>query len=391
MASTTSKPTGDSRNIWCRRVTILVIVIFSSVFCTIASAYTYNGEITSITISPSTIHGGDNITHSITVQNTGDDGLNIKLLVSGGGDSSQTLSNIIVPVDQTSIIQLITRAPAVDSGQITFTYQLYWNRTSPDSEILLDTETRSVYINQSAPSTGSLYVTSDPSGARIDIDGSYRGTTPIILSGMTTGLHTIIISQSGYTDYSTTATVYAEQTRTVSVTLISSNPAPAYTGSITITSFPSGADVYIDGSSYRGITPVIFSGLTTGSHTIRISYSGYNDYSTTATVYAGQTTKVTGSLNPIIPVPTTSPAAAVPTATIPQTTGSFDPSGLIILLIIGVLVVVGVYVGYYGIMKYNAEKTPLSADESIKILKMRYAKGELTTEEYFQMLENLKK
>ena len=467
MASTTSKPTGDSRNIWCRRVTILVIVIFSSVFCTIASAYTYNGEITSITISPSTIHGGDNITHSITVQNTGDDGLNIKLLVSGGGDSSQTLSNIIVPVDQTSIIQLITRAPAVDSGQITFTYQLYWNRTSPDSEILLDTETRSVYINQSAPSTGSLYVTSDPSGARIDIDGSYRGTTPIILSGMTTGLHTIIISQSGYndyfttatvyagqirtvsgtlipltpapdqtgslslisypsgadvfidgsyrgvtpvtlsglttgshtiiisqsgyTDYSTTATVYAEQTRTVSVTLISSNPAPAYTGSITITSFPSGADVYIDGSSYRGITPVIFSGLTTGSHTIRISYSGYNDYSTTATVYAGQTTKVTGSLNPIIPVPTTSPAAAVPTATIPQTTGSFDPSGLIILLIIGVLVVVGGYVGYYGIMKYNAEKTPLSADESIKILKMRYAKGELTTEEYFQMLENLKK
>jgi hypothetical protein len=100
---------------------------------------------------------------------------------------------------------------------------------------------------------------------------------------------------------------------------------------------------------------------------------------------------VTGSLNPIIPVPTTSPAAAVPTATIPQTTGSFDPSGLIILLIIGVLVVVGGYVGYYGIMKYNAEKTPLSADESIKILKMRYAKGELTTEEYFQMLENLKK
>jgi hypothetical protein len=239
--------------------------------------------------------------------------------------------------------------------------------------------------------TGSLSLISYPSGADVFIDGSYRGVTPVTLSGLTTGSHTIIISQSGYTDYSTTTTVYAEQTRTVSVTLISSNPAPAYTGSITITSFPSGADVYIDGSSYRGITPVIFSGLTTGSHTIRISYSGYNDYSTTATVYAGQTTKVTGSLNPIIPVPTTSPAAAVPTATIPQTTGSFDPSGLIILLIIGVLVVVGGYVGYYGIMKYNAEKTPLSADESIKILKMRYAKGELTTEEYFQMLENLKK
>jgi hypothetical protein len=466
MTSTTIRPTGDLRNIWYRRVTILAFIIFSTVFCTLASAYTYDGEITSITLSPSTILGGENITHSVTVQNTGDDGLNIRLQVSGGGDSFQTFSNIIVPVDQTAHIQLTTRAPAVDSGQITFTYRLYWNRTSPDSEILLDTETRSVYINQSAPSTGSLYITSDPSGARIYIDGSYRGTTSIILSGLTTGSHTIrisqsgyndysttatvnagqirtvsgtlipltpepdqtgslslssspagadvyidgsyrgitpvtlsgvttgshaiIISQSGYTDYSTTVTVYAEQTRTVSVTLIPLTPAPAHTGSITITSSPAGADVYIDGSSYRGITPVTFSGLTTGSHTIRMAHSGYNDYSTTATVYGGQTTKVTGSLNPLSPVPTTTQTTAVPAAPGSQTTGSFDPSGLIILLVIGVLVVAGGYVGYNGIMRYNAKKQPSSAEESIKILKMRYAKGELTTDEYLDMLENLK-
>jgi hypothetical protein len=467
MASTTIGPTGDLRNIWYRRLTILFLVIFSSVFCTIASAYTYDGEITSITLSPSTILGGDNITHSITVQNTGDDELNIRLQVSGGGDSFQTLSNIIVPVDQSVHVQLTTRAPAVDSGQITFTYRLYWNRTSPDSEILLDTQTRSVYINQSAPSTGSLYVASDPSGARIYIDGSYRGTTsmifsglttgshtirisqsgysdystsatiyagqirtvsvalipltpepdqtgslslasspagadvyidgsyrgitPVTLSGLTSGSHTIVISQYGYTDYSTTATIYAEQTRTVSVTLISSSPAPAHTGSITITSSPSGADVYLDGTSYRGITPVTFSGLTTGSHTIRISQSGYTDYSTTATVYGGQTTKVTGSLNPLSSVPTNTQTTAVPAAQVPQTTGSFDPSGLIIVLIIGVLVVAGGYVGYNGIMRYNAKKEPSSADESIKILKMRYAKGELTDEDYLQMLENLKR
>jgi hypothetical protein len=467
MASTTIEPKGDYRNIWCWRATILFFIVFSSVFCTIASAYTYDGEITSITISPSTILGGDNITHSLAVQNTGDDGLNIRLQVSGGGDSFQTLSNIIVPVDQTAHIQLTTRAPAVDSGQITFTYRLYWNRTSPDSEILLDTETRSVYINQSAPSTGSLFVASDPSGARIYVDGSYRGTTsiilsglttgshtiiisqsgysdystsatiyagqirtvsvtlipltpepdqtgslslsssppgadifidgsyrgitPVTLSGLTTGSHTIIISQSGYTDYSTSATIYAEQTRTVSVTLIPSTPVPAHTGSITITSSPSGADVYVDGTSYRGITPVTFSGLTTGSHIIRISLSGYTNYSTSATVYGGQTTTVTGSLNPLSPVPMTSPTAAVPATPIPQTPVSFDPSGLIIVLIIGVVVIVGGYFGYSRIMRSRTEEPQSPPDEAIIILKMRYANGELTTEEYLQMLEILKK
>ncbi|MHB8053308.1 MAG: PEGA domain-containing protein, partial [Methanoregula sp.] len=189
MASTNIKPKYDDGNICCRRVTILFFVIFSSIFCTMASAYTYNGEITSITLSPSTIQGGDNITHTIMVKNTGDDGLTIKFQVSGG-DFFQTFSNITVPVNQTLTIQLITRAP-VDSGQITFTYQLYWDKTSPDADILLDTETRSVYINQSAPSTGSLYITSNTSGASIYVDGSYRGITPVTLSGLTTGSHTV--------------------------------------------------------------------------------------------------------------------------------------------------------------------------------------------------------
>jgi phospholipid N-methyltransferase len=444
-----------------------------------ASAYTYNGEITSITLSPSTIQGGDNITHTITVKNTGDDGLTIKFQVSGG-DFFQTFSNITVPVNQTLTIQLITRAP-VDSGQITFTYQLYWDKTSPDADILLDTETRSVYINQSAPSTGSLYITSNTSGASIYVDGSYRGITPVTLSGLTTGSHTVRILQSGYNDYSVTAIVYAGQTTTVSSTLIPSTPPPTQTGSIVITSSPSGADVYIDGlyrgitpvtlsglttgshtvrilqsgyndyslttlvyagqtttvstaliistptptqtgsivitssptgadvyidGSYRGISPVTLSGLTTGSHTVRILQSGYNDYSTNAKIYTRQTTTVTGFLSPITPVQTTSPAAAVPTTPIPQTTGSFDPSGLMILLIIGIVVVAGGYFGYSKIIRSQAEKPPsppqtvgdlntgapsIIDDKPIKILKMRYAKGELTTEEYLEMIENLKK
>jgi archaellum component FlaG (FlaF/FlaG flagellin family) len=248
---------------------------------------------------------------------------------------------------------------------------------------------RTLIPSYTTSQTGSISISSSPSGADVYIDGSYRGITPVTLSDLTTGSHTIRISQSGYNDYSTKVTVYSGETAIVSRTLIPSYTT-SQTGSISISSSPSRASVYVDGS-YQGITPVTLSDLTTGSHTIRISQSGYNDYSATAAVYAWQTTTVTGILNPVTPVPTTSPTATGTAAPVPQTTGSFDPLSLIILLIVGLFVIVGGYFGYTQIMRSKEQKTPSLPDEPINILKMRYAKGELTTEEYLHMLENLRK
>ena len=93
--------------------------------------------------------------------------------------------------------------------------------------------------------------------------------------------------------------------------------------------------------------------------------------------------------------------------------GSSDPSGLLIFLIIGVVVVVGGYIGYSKIIRSKKEKPPSHPaftshgadqmkttgtgispsssvdDEAIKILKLRYAKGEISAEKYDEMMEQL--
>jgi PEGA domain/Stigma-specific protein, Stig1 len=56
---------------------------------------------------------------------------------------------------------------------------------------------------------------------------------------------------------------------------------------VRITSMPSGASVYTDSSSTASGTTPLNLGLRSGSHTIRLSLAGYQDYTTTVTVIAG--------------------------------------------------------------------------------------------------------
>ncbi|MBP1928325.1 hypothetical protein J2741_000872 [Methanolinea mesophila] len=149
-------------------------------------------------------------------------------------------------------------------------------------------------------STGSVYATSSPSGASVYLDDVYMGTTPNTFTSISTGTHTIRISRSGYQTYTGSVTVSSGSTTTVSVTL---PPISSSVGSLYVTSSPSGASLYIDGT-YRGTTPTTAGSLTPGSHTVRLSLAGYQDFTTTATVYAGQTTTLSANLVQVTPTTT---------------------------------------------------------------------------------------
>ena len=140
--------------------------------------------------------------------------------------------------------------------------------------------------------TGSINIKSTPPGATILLDGMNKGTSPVTLSGISTGSHTIILKKSGYSDSSTSVIIAAGQTASVSATLI----AQSTTGSINIKSTPAGATILLDGVN-KGTTPAILSGISTGSHTVVLKKSGYSDYSTSVTVAAGQTASVSATLN----------------------------------------------------------------------------------------------
>ena len=84
-------------------------------------------------------------------------------------------------------------------------------------------------------------------------------------------------------------------------------PLPEKTGSVTITSSPSGAEVYLD-KEYHGTTPTTMNGVPPGKHTVEIRERGYNTWSQEVTVSSGSTTSVSASLVPVAAsIPTTAP------------------------------------------------------------------------------------
>lgn len=172
--------------------------------------------------------------------------------------------------------------------------------------------------------TGSISVSSTPSGASISLDGANKGTTPTTLTGVAAGSHSLLLTKTGYNDYTTTIAVTVGQTTIVSATLV---PLQS-TGSISVSSFPANANVFVDGIM-KGITPLTISNVPTGSHTVRLTMNEYEDDSRVVTVSSGQILELSISLQrtsithptTTIPLPTTTTyhlPTINPTSTITQ-------------------------------------------------------------------------
>ena len=64
------------------------------------------------------------------------------------------------------------------------------------------------------------------------------------------------------------------------------------TGSANFTSWPSGAEIWIDGSNVEKVTPSTISGLKEGNHTYAFRKEGYVVFNGTFYVKSGQTTNI---------------------------------------------------------------------------------------------------
>lgn len=146
-----------------------------------------------------------------------------------------------------------------------------------------------------AARTGTIRVESIPRGAEVAIDGRVVGTTPNTFT-VSEGSRTVVVSASGYDDYRTNIAVRANQSTTVSARL-TERPVPQV-ADVTFGTTPRGADVYTDGR-YIGTAPITVRGMSAGSHTVEFRLNGYESYSTTFTVRAGQNRTVDARLQPI--------------------------------------------------------------------------------------------
>ena len=172
-----------------------------------------------------------------------------------------------------------------------------WVKTS---EYVPPTPTpKPTHTPKSTPSTSSIYISSSPSGAGIYIDGLYKGRTPKTIE-VSAGTHKITLKLSGYEDWSRTVYVTAGKKLEVRARL---EPLPKptstpSTGSIYISSSPSGAKIYID-DVYKGKTPETVK-LAAGTHKVTLKLSGYKDWSQDVYVAAGKTSRVSAHLEPIV-------------------------------------------------------------------------------------------
>jgi len=118
---------------------------------------------------------------------------------------------------------------------------------------------------------GTLYISSNPTGAEVYLDDILYGITPISMELIPTGNYLLSIRMSGYEDHESNITVLAGENAPIFVSLV------ARTSIIDVQTTPSGATFFLDGLN-RGSTPRIIAGVSHGLHEYRISLGGYEDF-----------------------------------------------------------------------------------------------------------------
>lgn len=171
----------------------------------------------------------------------------------------------------------------------------------------------------SSSNTGSIDISSNMPGALVYLDGIYKGTmhsgSIFNVISVDAGSHTVLLHLPGYTDFTQMIEVNAGQISNVDATFTPAPPqnaatSPAGTGSIVVTSTPSGGQVTVD-NQVRGVAPVTIYNVASGSHIVNMKLPGYNDYSTSVDVLAGQVAQVTAVLEKGSTAPAPTPGIAL--------------------------------------------------------------------------------
>jgi hypothetical protein len=181
--------------------------------------------------------------------------------------------------------------------------------TPPTSAPTKAPEAREGNTAAGAAPPGRLLVRSNPSGARVTVDGADRGVTPLTLRDLALGSRTIVITRQGFErEERRVVLTDARPSRSVEVRLspvASSRPRPstpatlgrpaATTGSLIVESVPAGASVTVNGKP-AGVTPLTIEGLSPGEYRVTLTLAGYADVATTVRVVAGERARAAARL-----------------------------------------------------------------------------------------------
>jgi len=163
-------------------------------------------------------------------------------------------------------------------------------RPIPQQSWVTDTALYYVGDRPQQAAFGTLRFSSNPSGASVYVDGAFVGYTPMSF-GTRPGNHDVRIELEGYDPYTTRVNLRPGDTSNVTANL---NPVRR-AGTVSFTSSPSGADVYVDGR-YVGTTPTGAIRFDQGRYDARFDLPGYDSATVRFDVRTGENRNVSAEL-----------------------------------------------------------------------------------------------
>ncbi|MDD4748046.1 MAG: PEGA domain-containing protein, partial [Salinivirgaceae bacterium] len=160
-----------------------------------------------------------------------------------------------ITVNTTPTADILVDGTRKGSGTITsrmlpgvYTIKAEKEKHKPDQKQITVTSNSNQTINLILqPMQGNLDVATNPFDANITLDGKSYGTTPNTIRNLLVGSYSLQLTKTGYGTITKTITITEGKTAEINETL----PAGI---AVTITSTPTGAELYVDGSRV-GTTP----------------------------------------------------------------------------------------------------------------------------------------
>lgn len=138
-------------------------------------------------------------------------------------------------------------------------------------------------LPRSAP-RASLRVVSPVPNAQVFLDGQLAGTAPFSKDDLAVGTHYVTVQAPGYRDWVRNVTLEAGGNVELSAELVA-------VSILRVRANVDGANVFLDGDAI-GRTPFETSSAPSGDHTLDVRLRGYETYSETLTLVAGQPREV---------------------------------------------------------------------------------------------------
>ena len=183
-------------------------------------------------------------------------------------------------------------------------------------------ETRPIPQKPEAAPTGSLLVRSTPSGSRVFVDNREYGRTPVTVSALSRGAHSVRVTREGYlTDERRVTITSAQRAHSITVRLLAerapaagnvakppaaaaaspaateaSAPVTSGNGPLTVESRPPGAKVFLDGQLV-GTTPLSLPTVPAGDHALHLDLDGYRRWSAAIRIVPTAKNRVAASLD----------------------------------------------------------------------------------------------